>query len=85
MSVTFNQLSAPIVEPPQVVRPLRPNPPHPEKVPVEDAIFSSRELERFREEDAEAGRTICAIMSTLFTISVILALVVLTWTLSRGV
>jgi len=45
-----------------------------------DAIFSAVELERFREEDAEAGRQICTILTSLFTVCVLLASGVIAWT-----
>ena len=47
---------------------------------VHSGPFSPAELERFRAEDAAAGRTICTILTTLFTACVLLATGVITWT-----
>jgi len=41
--------------------------------------FSAAALERFRAEDAAAGRTICTILTTPFTVCVLLATGVITW------
>ncbi|MCR9201235.1 MAG: hypothetical protein NXI04_21550 [Planctomycetaceae bacterium] len=45
-----------------------------------DGPFSPSELEQFRADDAAAGRTICTILTTLFTVCVLLATGVITWT-----
>lgn len=42
--------------------------------------FSAADLEQFRTEDAAAGRTICTILTTLFTVCVLLATGVIIWT-----
>lgn len=44
--------------------------------------FSTPEVIQFRNDDAEAGRNICRILCTLFTVSVILSGIVCWWTFS---
>ena len=84
MPTTFKEMSDPSVEPPQRSRLFDGRLSESEEVLAEDWAFSFRDLERFQEDDAQAARAICSIMSTLFTISVALALTVVTWTFTRG-
>lgn len=83
MPTTCNDLSDPSVDPPRATRPLNTQLSGSD-VFGENPLFSFRDVERFQEDDAEAARAICSIMSTLFTISVVLALTVVTWTFTRG-
>ena len=48
--------------------------------PAEAAEFSTRQIEEFRADDAAAGAAIARIMTTLFSYSVVIMLVVIFWT-----